>query len=137
MSTLSKNRRVQLLCDAKTEKAWAAVALLTQGLGWISLDAVGDFLKDCQRRAAAVKFNPKDVNTRYALKSGTWDEPTIVEAIRTAGTYRLLRHHRFPDGQNHLISVPTEQHTMWTVPNAELPVDPSWNYANLLRQTPE
>lgn len=129
--TPSRTPRAQLICEELSEKVWAAAMLLTQGLGCVHIDIIGDFLKDCQRRAWAVKCQKDDPNTRYTLTNRKWDDETIVEALHAALKVNLIKHMR-SDGQNYIISVPAHEHKLWTVASDLTPCDPAWSYSHKL-----
>jgi len=128
-------RKTQLICTSDAECVWAALAFLTRYEGYVSIDVLGDFLKDCQKRAERAKGAANCADRRYARIHDAWDDNSIIKAITSALHYNLADHMRVGE-RNYLTAIPPDKHGLWTVASTDLTFDPSWNYQYILSQKP-
>jgi hypothetical protein len=123
-------KKFRLIGELHEEKAWAAVAHLSQCRTWVHIDTVGDFLLLCQIDAERVDMAAADPNSRYALPRGVtkwpkgWDLHTIASALSSATNHGTLEHASSPNG-NMFKAVSAEHHTKWSYTNTSVPQVPS------------
>ena len=122
-------KKFRLIGELHEEKAWAAVAYLSKGVDWVSIDSVGDFLLMCQIDADRVGMAASDTDSRYALPVGVnkwpkgWDLHTIASALSLATNHGTVDHAALPSG-NHFKAVLADAHTKWSYTNTSVPAVP-------------
>lgn len=133
-------RAVNIIDDVAVEKVWAATALLSRFLHYIPIDTVGDFLRQRQIDAAAVKFDTSDPATRYALPHNSikftqgWDDITLVSALAKGERKGYLEVLRI-DGVNTFRAKKKDPEALWDLADRSIPVNPKWDLRPLTRST--
>jgi hypothetical protein len=127
---MTRKRKVRLIADAVVGKAWAATVALGGYDAWVSIDAIGDFLRKRQIDAASVQFADRDPNTRYAipttlLRKKGWEDGTIARALSLGVDYEFLEIGR-KDGTNVFRAKKDHSTSLWKIQDTSVPTSPTW-----------
>jgi hypothetical protein len=128
---MSKNKRTtRLIADPILGKMWAAIMALGGPGRWVSIDAIGDFLRKRQLDATAVHFVSTDPSTRYAippsvLRKRGWDDSTIAHTL--ARGYELGLFDQDKAGELNVFRAKKDDGTnLWKLQDTSVPINPAW-----------